>query len=176
MKPKWLLFWAVVLVLVAVGFAMVFWRGQNDRRDAPKSAPTKLAAVQQVQSVWPEKADDQSSPEPMEPFGHPQCDFDDNKHTLIRKYSGFEVDYDDRVLAPRWSSYKLTRDALTLHKDIKREPTFWGDTELSLHGLAITEQRSYSNPRGQHIWDRGHMTPFDGKPPVIPIPLVERSG
>ena len=132
--------------------------------DAPTATPTVPTAVQGGQTVhqtaaWP--ADAPQSPLPTSPFGDPTCSFDATGHTRVKHYTGFALDYDDRILAARWTSYKLTAAVVRTHKDIERDPKFWGDPELEAAGLRITAQADYTNPKGVHIWDRGHMVPFN---------------
>jgi endonuclease G len=123
-------------------------------------APAASTAVQKARTstTWPA---DSLSAAPCEPFGIPTCASDTADHTLIRHYAGFDLDYDDRILAPRWTAYKLTSAVVRTHKEIERESKFWGDPKIEAMGLRITAQMDYNNPKGTHVWDRGHMVPFN---------------
>ncbi len=112
-----------------------------------------------IDPTWPISSP--LSPLPTAPFGQPTCALDDAKHCTVRHYHGFDLDYDDRILAPRWTAYKLTAAVVRTHKEIKREPKFWGDAAIENAGYRITAQMDYNNRKGVHEWDRGHMVPFN---------------
>ncbi len=112
-----------------------------------------------IDAAWP--ITPPLSPDPRAPFGTPTCAFDAPGHTVVRHYAGFDLDYDDRILAARWTAYKLSSAVVRTNKDIKREPKFWGDGAIEAMGLRITAQLDYANPKGTHVWDRGHMVPFN---------------
>ena len=105
--------------------------------------------------------DDESSPLPKSPDQEPSYRLDDPGHCRIRRYQGFDLDYDDRILAPRWTAYKLTRAGLDgVNAKIKRDSKFWSDELLAQAGLLTTNHYDYANPRGKGSFDRGHMVPF----------------
>lgn len=126
---------------------------------AAEQAVGKAIPGVHVDAAWPVASP--LSPVPCAPFGDPTCASDMAGHTVVRHYAGFDLDYDDRILAPRWTAYKLTSQVVRTHHEIKREPKFWGDGAIEDMGLRITAQADYSNPGGVHIWDRGHMVPFN---------------
>jgi endonuclease G len=113
--------------------------------------------------TWPAVHDD--SPDPHCIFGEPRYLKDDSTHTLVRHYAAFTVDYDDKVLSPRWTAVKLTANMTDAHGEIDRDAsrfqTFKTDPELKNHNLLTTKHADYRNLPGKRTWDRGHMVQFD---------------
>lgn len=156
--------WLVAAIVCALVGAGILWLPRPAPTSSLGSSPAQKAADVaapgvRVDASWPVSSP--LSPDPRAPFGLPTCTHDAPGRTLIRHYAGFSVDYDDRILAPRWTAYKLTSAVVRTHRDIERESKFWGDPAIERAGLRITAQMDYTNPKGVHVWDRGHMVPFN---------------
>lgn len=148
--------------LAALAVALFLLACDHTSSTGPSPAQQSVSAVAtgvQVDAHWPISSP--LSPDPREPFGVPICAHDVAGHTMVRHYAGFDIDYDDRILAPRWTAYKLASAAVRTNREIERDAKFWGDPAIEDAGLRITAHADYMNPKGVHTWDRGHLVPFN---------------
>jgi len=118
--------------------------------------------------------DNARSPEPHLIGGTPFYEAHDDAHNIVWQYSAFTLYYDDTVLAPRWTSIKVTSEMADLKPqllvenfpDNERPPQFYVDEKLARLGYATTKHSDYNNVKTKNgkrsfKWHRGHMVPLD---------------
>ena len=84
----------------ALAVALSLFACNDTRSTGPSPAQQAVNAIVfgvHLDASWPISSP--LSPEPREPFVISTCAFDAAGHAVIRHYAGFDINYDDRILA-----------------------------------------------------------------------------